>query len=283
MRVLGLDLGGSGVRAAVVERGEVGEVASLTFEPAGAWEAVTHLARRFGPLDAVGLGLPGQVRDGVVLGAPNLPQLVGHDVGARLREALGVPVVVDNDANVAALGAARAWGLGDAALLTLGTGVGAGLVAGGTLLRGVSGAAGELGHLPMGGDRLCGCGAVGCLETVVGTVGLLAAARAAGSAVATGEAVVDAARAGVPWAVAAMAEAGRALGQAVVTVVALTNPARVGFVGGLAAAEDLLAPGVEAALARWALPSGRDLSLAWGGRADRWAILGAAALAEAAR
>ncbi|MFM2163048.1 MAG: hypothetical protein RLZZ383_2560, partial [Pseudomonadota bacterium] len=194
MRVLGVDLGGSGARAAVVEDGQLGEVRAVRFAPDDALEAVAALGRQMGPVEAAGIGVPGQVVGGVVVGAPNLPALVGHAVGQRLGAAWGVPVVVDNDANVAALGAARAWGVADVALLTLGTGVGGGIVVGGRLVRGANGSAAEIGHLPTGGTRRCGCGAVGCLETVVGTVGLLHAAREAGVEVRDGADVVAAAR-----------------------------------------------------------------------------------------
>lgn len=282
MRVLGVDLGGSGARAAIIEGDRVGEVRSVRFRPEDALDAVVALGRELGPFDAAGVGVPGQVVRGVVVGAPNLPILVGVAVEKAWAQAWGVPVKVDNDANVAALGAARAWGVDDLALLTLGTGVGGGLVLGGRLVRGVSGAAAEVGHLPVGGARRCGCGAVGCLETVVGTVGLVQAAREVGVDVRDGQAVVEAARAGAPWAVAAVEAAGEALGTAVVTCVAWVNPARIGIVGGLAAAKDLLMPGVEAARARWQLASGRDVEIVWGTRADRWAIVGAAALAGGA-
>jgi glucokinase len=127
-----------------------------------------------GPLEGIGVAAPGPVdrASGVLLNPPNLPGW--HDVPIRsvLAEAFGVPVRIENDANAAALaehrfGAGR--GVRDLVYLTMSTGVGGGVICNGELVRGASGFAGELGHLPIvRNGRRCACGLRGCLEAYVG-------------------------------------------------------------------------------------------------------------------
>ncbi|EYR61969.1 ROK family transcriptional regulator, partial [Actinotalea ferrariae CF5-4] len=178
--VVGLDVGGSKIDGVLVVGGEVvGRRRSAVRHGAdgvvgSAAEAVEELladARRAGApvrLRAVGAGVPGIVAPGrgTVEHAVNLGVVGAAPVGPDLAERLGVPVVVENDLNVAALGAARTLGLGDdLAYLSLGTGLAAGLLLDGRLRRGSVGAAGEIGHVPYRPDgRSCPCGQRGCLE-----------------------------------------------------------------------------------------------------------------------
>jgi len=140
-----------------------------------------------GGLDAVGVGVPGLVdRDGVLRFAPNLPGVVEYPVRGVLRERVGVPVVVDNDANCATwcefrIGAAS--GTTDAVLVTLGTGIGAGIVSDGRLNRGAHGFAGEPGHMQIDPNGPpCPCGRRGCWERVASGSGLGRLARDAAAA-----------------------------------------------------------------------------------------------------
>jgi glucokinase len=178
----GLDIGGTKVLATVLDpHGEPHETVRVPTVrgPEGvvatAARAVREVARRAGvevaSLDGVGVGVPGLVDpgDGSVTHAVNL----GVD-GARFpladrlsRAVGGVPVRVDNDLNVAALGAAHVMGAdgSDLAFLALGTGLAAGIVLGGQVRRGVTGAAGEIGHIPVDPNGpLCACGQRGCVE-----------------------------------------------------------------------------------------------------------------------
>src|SRR5699024_10309547 len=117
----------------------------------------------------VGLGLPGflDIPSGKILRLTNIPW-ENVPVKEVLEEELNVPVAIDNDANAAALG--EAWsgagrGLTDLICITLGTGVGGGVITGGRLVHGLSGAAGEIGHIQVEeGGALCGCGKRGCVE-----------------------------------------------------------------------------------------------------------------------
>lgn len=138
-------------------------------------------------VDAIGVGLAGLVdRRGVLLTGPNLPGVIDVDVAEPLTASLGCPVVVDNDANCAAWGEYRRGagrGVDDAVLVTLGTGIGAGLIAGGKLVRGAHGLAGEPGHMIVNptGPR-CPCGRRGCWERYASGSGLAFLAREAADA-----------------------------------------------------------------------------------------------------
>ncbi len=140
-----------------------------------------------GGLDAVGVGVPGLVdRDGVLRFAPNLPGVIEFPVQARLMERLNCSVAVDNDANCATwcefrLGAAK--GTTDAVLVTLGTGIGAGIVTGGRPHRGAHGFAGEPGHMQIDPNGPpCPCGRRGCWERFASGSGLGRLARDAAAA-----------------------------------------------------------------------------------------------------
>jgi glucokinase len=221
------------------------------------------------------------VHDGVVVGSPNFPALRDAPLRAALSERLpGVVVHVENDANCAAWGAWVSRGAReDLVVLTLGTGVGGGVITGGRLLVGAGGTGAELGHLFAGGDAPCGCGGRGCLETWCSTVGLVRLARESGLVVEDGLAVVELARAGEPRALAAVHAAADALGRGLITLVNVFNPDAVVLLGGLAGAADLLGPRAAALLERHGVPpSVRRVRLVWGGRADDLAILGAAEL-----
>jgi glucokinase len=173
---LGLDVGGTKVLGIVLD--EAGVIVAEHQEPTrrdadglmDRLQAVATALREQNPdVTAVGVGLPGLVdRAGTLRFAPNLPGIVELSVGPRLSEALGVAVQADNDATCAAwaehqLGAAA--GTDTALLVTLGTGIGGGLVVDGLLVRGANGFAGEIGHMVVDdGGIPCPCGRRGCWE-----------------------------------------------------------------------------------------------------------------------
>jgi len=271
----GIDVGGTKLLGVAVDgAGEVvAERRSPT--PAGAAELLDavaalagELAADAGPPSAVGAGVPGLVRrDGVLAVAPNLPGVVHLDVRAELAARLGVPVQVDNDATCAMwaehrLGAAR--GATDAVLVTLGTGIGGGVVAGGRLVRGAHGFAGELGHMvvdPAG--PACPCGRRGCWETVASGGGLGRLARraaVAGRAVralalaggdpdaVTGEHLTAAAAEGDAEARALMAEFAGWVALGLANLANALDPAVLVLGGGLVEAGEVLLGPVRAAL-----------------------------------
>lgn len=179
MTTIGVDLGGTKVLAAAVAAdGTTSDHAKLRTPqegPAAVVAAVVEAIRRVDPSpSAVGVGVPGPVRGGVMLEAPNL---AGFDqpvpFGDMLADALGRRVVVGNDANVGTLGEVRSGAARDASDVLgcwLGTGVGGGLVLDGALRTGPHGTGGELGHVPVQLEepRRCGCGRLGCLEAYAG-------------------------------------------------------------------------------------------------------------------
>lgn len=178
---IGVDLGGTNLRAAAIDRqGVILEQISGATNLAEGRDAVIDdmvasivaLRSRRGSdrLAGVGVGVPGfiLIDKGIIAGSNNLPGFDGFPVRDVIEQKLGTPVILENDANAAALG--EKWmGAGrdvnDLVLITLGTGIGGGIVSQGRILHGYLGMAGELGHmtvLPTGNP--CGCGNTGCLE-----------------------------------------------------------------------------------------------------------------------
>jgi len=183
---IGIDLGGTNIAAALVSaEGNITKRASVPTDRHGGLDAVLGGMRSvcielLGGTEAphsIGIGVPGAVNNdtGEVIFTPNLP-LSGVNLAQMLRKDFGLPIYLGNDANCAALGetiAGGAKGARNVVFITLGTGVGGGIVIDGKLYTGVNGAAGELGHLVIiSGGRECGCGRKGCWETYASASGL---------------------------------------------------------------------------------------------------------------
>jgi glucokinase len=193
---IGVDLGGTNLRiAAINEPGELLEKTSIAMRTLGDRDAVIEeLCRNVrllsdrqtahGTLAGIGVGVPGilYVETGTLRASPNLPGWENFGVRDAIRSRLGVEVVLDNDANAAALG--EHWlGAGrdvsSLCLLTLGTGVGGGIVLDGKIWRGFLGMAGEVGHIHVAADGVqCGCGSRGCLETEASATAVVRKAKA---------------------------------------------------------------------------------------------------------
>ena len=205
--------------------------------------ALAEFARELGPYDTLGIGVPGLVtRDGVLRAAPNLVGASEVNVGSRVAELLGHPVAVDNDATCAMVaewqrGAAR--GFDDVVIVTLGTGIGGGIVMGGQLQRGANGFAGEMGHMVVQPEGpACVCGRRGCWERFASGSGLqmLAGGR-------SGEEVVESARAGDRASLEVIGTFARWVALGLVNLTNLLDPACIVLGGGLAVAPDIfLAP-----------------------------------------
>lgn len=178
---IGVDLGGTNLRAAAIDRS--GNILDKTSGSTNFEEgrdavlddiaaAVDQLRARFGASGfyGIGIGVPGfiDIEKGVIVGTHNLLGFDGFPMRDDLSRRLETPVILENDANAAALG--EKWmGAGrdvnDLVLLTLGTGIGGGIISGGRVLHGFVGMAGELGHITVyPGGNICGCGNNGCLE-----------------------------------------------------------------------------------------------------------------------
>jgi glucokinase len=252
MRSLGIDLGGSAIKACVLDLGPpaavLHEAATETVAEEGPAAVLDRMAAAgsqaiaaAGPVDAVGVGMPGplDIENGRALFMTNLPGWEGQPVVAPLRERLGLPVALVNDVRAYTLaelelGAGR--GASTVVCFALGTGVGGGVVVGGKLLLGMNGSIGELGHQTMEPDGPpCPCGNHGCLEQYVSGPAI---ARAAG--LETAEQVFEAVERGDVSARRVLERAGTFLGIGIANTVLVVGPERVIVGGGVAAAGDLL-------------------------------------------
>lgn len=311
--VLALDVGGTHIRAAIVDetgriRKQRREAANLSRLPedASANETVVNIlsARIQSMLDAcrtetgnriraIGLGFPGFIHRGIVRASPNIRGLADLSLAAELEHRLGLPVRMENDAALAALGESR-FGAGapmaDLIHLTLGTGVGGGLVLNGALYTGVGGMAMEIGHLCVRpGGRTCGCGNQGCLEAYASARAVAERWRERSHDPEARE--VDAreihrlAAAGEPIACQILEEAGECLGLAIAQAVNLLDVRQVRIGGGMSGAWDQLQGSLHASLNAHLIPPLKHaVSVAPSRLGDDAAILGAASLAlEGAR
>lgn len=256
----GIDLGGTNTGFGLVNRdGEVvfrDRVETRAFPQSEAFAKtiagrLRDAARDRGELIGIGIGAPnGNYYDGTIEFAPNLAWKGVVPLARQFEDAAGVRTRLTNDANAAALGEMHfgaGRGVRDFIFITLGTGLGSGIVVDGKLVYGHDGFAGEIGHVivtPNG--RPCGCGRRGCLEQYCSATGLVATyrelAKDADPAI-TAKAVDERANAGDAVAKEAFRVTGETLGLALANSVAYTSPSVIFLYGGLAAAGDvLLAP-----------------------------------------
>ena len=258
---VGVDVGGTKVAAGLVSPdGTVDDylVESTPESAADIPRLIAEIVGRIipaGGVQGVGVGAAGFVAEdrSTVRFAPNI-DWVDMDLGAELQRLLGLQVVVENDANAAAWGEFRfgaGAGVEDLLMVTIGTGVGGGIVQGGRLVRGGSGAAAEVGHLRVvPGGRQCGCGQAGCLEQYASGSALVAEARRRlGDDSLTGPDVTERAQQGDPAAIELFAEIGAWAGQGIASMAAILDPALVVIGGGVSHAGDLLLDPLRAAFA----------------------------------
>ena len=274
--IVGLDMGGTNIRTAAVSK--AGEVLLMLRAPArargSACETVENIATQLLALQdaarrkglgralAIGVAVPGplNVRTGVVYAAPHVKAWRSYPLRRHLERMLGRTVIVENDANAWALGEywrGAARGCKNVVLLTLGTGVGGGLIIDGKIVRGRTGMAAELGHVAVEPDGLpCDCGARGCLESYASASGLCGLLKqrlgveeselpakyldCGGEFSARG--LMDAARRGDPLATEMFEVAGRYLGIALASFINIFNPEMIVIGGGVAGALALMRP-----------------------------------------
>jgi len=274
VRTVGVDVGGTKCLAVALEEGRMIDerrVPTPVGEPA-VLEAVAGVVAEVAgttELRGVGIGMPGFVdRAGVLRFAPNLPGVVDFPIREELEARLGIPVRADNDATCAAWGERQlgaAQGYNDVILVTLGTGIGGGIVAGGSLLRGANGFGGEIGHMVINTDGPpCPCGQRGCWERYASGSGLAGIAQRAAAegraprvlaraggepAMVRGEHVTVAAAEGDRGAQDVLAELGWWVAQGLADLANVFDPEAFVLGGGLVEAGDLLLNPVRAAFA----------------------------------
>lgn len=309
---IGIDVGGTKIAGGVVdERGAVlrearvdspaSDVAAITASIA---DLVADLRESHPGVAAVGVGAAGYVdrTRSVVLFAPNLAWRE-EDLRAEVEALVSLPVVVENDANAAAWGE-FAFGAGedvdDLLLLTVGTGVGGGLVLDGQVYRGAFGVAAEVGHMRVVPDgHLCGCGKRGCWEQYASGSALVRSVRTAVEAHApramplleraggvvdrvTGPLITEAAGDGDEFATAALATLGRWLGEGVASLVDILDPAVTVVGGGVSAAGPLLLEPMRAAFLEQLTGRGHrpEMEIRTAELGNRAGLIGAADLAR---
>jgi predicted NBD/HSP70 family sugar kinase/biotin operon repressor len=224
-------------------------------------EALADLGASRDKLAAVAVGLPAPVdlRTGEVGSSSILPAWVGVRAEDVLRERLDLPIVVDNDSNLGALGE-MTWGASagrrDSAYIKASTGIGAGLVIAGELFRGRAGTAGEIGHTTIDENGpVCRCGNRGCLEMLAGVPILLRLLEQAYGRPMTLPTAIARAHAGDAACIRVLADAGRHIGVAIANLANLLNPEVIVVGGELAEAGDLLLDPMRTVLRRYAIPS----------------------------
>jgi len=267
---VGIDLGGTNLRVAAFRPDgrmldkhgvptNIGRGPDALIESIAAGIGYIRSERTGERLLGIGVGVPGFIllEEGIITKSPNLPGMENFPIRDRLEAAIGAPVILENDANAAAVG--EKWmGAGrnynDLVLLTLGTGIGGGIISGGKVLHGYLGMAGELGHITVEPEGVCcGCGNTGCLETEASAT---AVSRMASEAVRAGRSpalarrtgpitsaqVFEAAVEGDEAALAVFGRMGRALGIGLATLINTFNFPLYLLSGGVLAAWDLFAP-----------------------------------------
>jgi glucokinase len=257
--VIGVDLGGTNLRTAIVsEKGEVLDRCKTSTHGSEGWrKVVDRLVQAIGgqrenalkkglAISAVGVGAPGVIDavTGVVVKSPNFPDWNKLPLRKLLEEELSLPVVIENDANAAALG--EQWrGAGtniqSMILLTLGTGVGGGIVLDNRIWHGADGMAGEIGHMTLIPEgRQCSCGNRGCLEMYASARGIvlsyqeaLQASGASSDVPLSAAEIYEAARTGDRKAIAVMRGMGKMLGIGIASLINIFNPERIVIGGGV--------------------------------------------------
>lgn len=240
--------------------------------------------RTDGDIRGVGIGVPGPVDfiAGRAVHPPIMPGWDDYPIRDRFIERYRVPILVDNDVNIMALG--EYWAMSpkvaDLIFVKVGTGIGSGLIVGGRLHRGARGAAGDIGHIQAGpADVMCRCGNPGCLEASAGGAAIARDLRARGYEACGSRDIVALVQAGNYEAIQAVRDAGRLIGSVLSATVNLLNPAVILIGGDVAEAGQQLLAGIrETVYRRSTALSTNDLQITTGTLGDRAGIIGAAAL-----
>jgi glucokinase-like ROK family protein len=236
----------------------------------------------------IGMGLPGPVEDatGTIGSSVIMPAWAGLAPAAEFERLVGLPVVLDNDANLGALGEVTfgaGRGLSDVVYVKVSAGIGAGLILGGRLYRGSTGIAGEIGHVQIREDgAVCRCGSRGCLETIVSAPKLVEQLQPAHTDRLTVASMLERAGRGDAGARRVVADAGRTIGRVLADLCNHLNPAAIIVGGELSIAGDLLLDRVRESIDRHAQPgAAASVRIMAGSLGERAQVLGALALVVA--
>ena len=270
---IGIDVGGTNVKIALVDdsgkiiysnsvptRAEMGYEYTVNNIKQAIYDLMKETKLTAKDIEGIGFGFPGQVdyKSGIVRLAPNIPGWVEVPIAKMIEDEFHIPTRVDNDVRCAALGELK-YGAGKGCenliCITVGTGIGSGLIVNGKLVRGASNAAGEIGHikLQIHDGPICGCGDTGCMEAFASGPAIVAMAEEyilggkstkyremANGGDITPFIVAEAAKAGDPVAKRIFARIGEYIGIGMASVVNLLNPEKIIIGGGVADAGDIL-------------------------------------------
>lgn len=311
--VVGIDLGGTNSKIGIVnEKGEILNSSIIKTQSEDGmkkcfnriWKEVLRLCESMGlkkeEINGIGMGIPGPVEKGRIVGFfSNFPWEKGINVKDVIKEITGVEnVMLDNDANVIALGEGR-FGLGIGSNLsvtvTIGTGIGGGICSNGTLISGFKGAAGEFGHIKLVKDgKKCGCGQNGCFEAYASATGLINEAKEriknrkesliykivdGNIEKIQGKDIFDAGKKGDKLALELIDYEGEYLAMGLGNILNMINPEILILGGGIAQAGEILLNAVKEKLPKYALPIVLEgIKIVISELKDEAGILGAAAL-----
>ena len=296
--VLAADVGASHVRVALTDlNGEVvaedrsalpvasGPEAVLGYVVESGRRLLAQVRQPVHLLAGVGIGLPGPVEHatGRPVKPPIMPGWDGFDVVEFVQRAFPVPVLVDNDVNIMALGErAGFWpGVDDLLFIKVATGIGSGIISSGQLQRGADGTAGDLGHVRVarGDGVMCRCGNIGCLEALASGAAVARSLAAQGVPATSGGDVVELAAHGNLAAIQALRQAGRDIGEVLATCVNLLNPSVIVIGGSMSAAGEHVMAGVREVVYHRSPPlATTNLRIVLSRAGQRAAVMGASQL-----
>ncbi|WP_396656270.1 ROK family protein [Microbacterium sp.] len=297
--VLAVDLGASHATVAVLdlaatiiaERTDALDIALgpervLTHVIEAAAALLDSAGRVNADIGAVGIGVPGPVEHstGRPVNPPIMPGWNNFDVPGWIAQHLDVPVLVDNDVNIMALGerAMSRPGTQHLVFVKVATGIGAGIVSGGRLVRGAQGVAGDIGHVRVarGSEVPCTCGNRGCLEALASGPAIARSLRQAGLDATNGNDVVELVKHGSIDAIQAVRQAGRDIGEVLTACVSLMNPSVIAIGGSMARVGEHLIAGVREIVYTRSTPLATEhLAIVHSAAADKAGVLGAGVLA----
>ena len=284
---IGVDIGGTNIKIALVDfdgkiiysntvptRAEMGYEAGVNNIKQAIKELMQETNQDAKTIEAIGFGLPGQIdyKEGIVKNLPNIPGWVNIPLAKMIEDEFSIPTKLDNDVRCAALGELN-FGAGKGCenliCITVGTGIGSGIVLNGKLIRGASNAAGEIGHIKMDmtGGPLCGCGDYGCFEAYASGPAIVTMAREyisggksakykemATDGIITPYIVAQAALQGDAVSIQIFKQMGKIIGTGLSSVINLLNPEKIIIGGGVADAGDLLLEPIRKTIADRAMP-----------------------------
>lgn len=291
-KAIGVDIGGTKILSAVIDK-EGNIIKSLRVPSEGKEgreKILSHLYEAIegvlsNDIEGIGIGTAGQVDPDtgtIVTATPNLKDWAGTQLKNIIEERFKLPTYVDNDGNVAALGEWWAGGGKGARCLlclTIGTGIGSGIVYNGKVFRGAKGVGAELGHMSIKYDGVkCNCGGIGCIEAYASGPALIRKIQEKGKFIMTPEEVQRYAESGDKIVLEAIEEIGTLLGYAIVSFINIFNPDIILLSGGVSNLSDFLIKPIRKIVDTYALPGGRDVKITRAALGEQAGVVGASAL-----